>query len=211
MARTKHAAAPEDPNGAPNSARSAFSYFLNSKRKGIKDTNPDISFGDLSRKLCAEFQALSPQEKKPWEDKAVMDKERYNTEMEDYQKKKKQNMLQQLPIEMATQVLDFSDIPARIKLAQCSLTLQTRVYRECSQVWKHIGFHEVKEELRKRLTDLELSKLLTRVSAREVTEELHLDFCIQIQGTGLTPLQHSRVLAQLWIKTRHQWFGYYAV
>jgi hypothetical protein len=44
------------------------------------------------------------------------------------------------------------------------------------------------------MTDMDLSRLLTQVNAREVTKKLFLYGCSAIRGTGLLPLRHSHVL-----------------
>ena len=73
----------KDPN-APKRGKSSYIYFTNSRRDEIKAKNPDISFADLNKQLGAEFKALSAEEKKPWEDMAAADKERYTKAMADY-------------------------------------------------------------------------------------------------------------------------------
>jgi structure-specific recognition protein 1 len=73
----------KDPN-APKKNKTSYIYFTNSRRDEIKAKNPDISFADLNKQLGAEFKALSAEDKKPWEDMAAADKERYSKEMEDY-------------------------------------------------------------------------------------------------------------------------------
>lgn len=103
-------------------------------------------------------------------------------------------MMEQLPTEVMTHFMEFMDIPTRVKLAGCNTTLQRRVFRECSQAWLEIDFASLDRAFRERLTDLDLSRLLTRVNAREVTTFLYLCGCAKIEGQGLTPLQFSRVL-----------------
>ena len=79
-----------------------------------------------------------------------------------------------------------------MKLAGMNRLLWWRVYRESSQAWFKIDFDEDK-----RLTDYDLSRLLTRVNAGSVTNDLDLFGCNQIRGSGLAPLRHSRVLQRL--------------
>jgi hypothetical protein len=99
------------------------------------------------------------------------------------------NMLEELPIDIMVKVLDFTDLTTKVKLAGCNSTLQNRVYRECSLAWQSIRF-----PLSRILTDENVSRLLTRVNAREVTKSLDLSFCPSIEGRGLLPLRNSRVL-----------------
>jgi hypothetical protein len=79
--------------------------------------------------------------------------------------------MEQLPVETLTHALKLLDISSRIsvKLTSCNHTLQQRVYRECSEAWKELKFYDMSH-----LTDLDLSRLLIRVNAREVTEILCL-------------------------------------
>ena len=48
-----------------------------------------------------------------------------------------------------------------------------------------------------RLTDYQLSQLLVRINAREITKELNLSLVSHIHGQGLAPLRHSRVLERI--------------
>ena len=73
----------KDPN-APKRAMTAYFLFANSRRQEIKAENPDISFGDLNKQIGAEFKALSEEERRPWDEKAEKDKERFKSEMADY-------------------------------------------------------------------------------------------------------------------------------
>lgn len=53
--------------------------------------------------------------------------------------RQEESMMEGLPTEIMTKVLVYLDIPSRIKLARCNLTLQRRVYRECSGAWEGLG------------------------------------------------------------------------
>lgn len=110
------------------------------------------------------------------------------------------DMMEQLPLDVMVRILDYMDIPTRLKLARCSLTLQRRVYRDCSQAWVSIRFWELRSPYLKcllRFTDYHLSRLLVRVNARDVTKNLNLMGCCCIRGSGLTPLRNSRVLERV--------------
>lgn len=109
-------------------------------------------------------------------------------------------MLERLPTETLVNMLSFNDIPTKVKLARCNLTLQQRVYRECPQAWESVCFCKFTfyaQDVCRRMTDLQLSILLTRVSAREVTKELDLTRCKLTRGQGLRPLQQSQVLERV--------------
>jgi structure-specific recognition protein 1 len=58
-------------------------------RPKLKAEAPDLTFGDLGKKMGELFRALSPQEKEKYEKMAERDKVRYNEEMTAYAKKSK--------------------------------------------------------------------------------------------------------------------------
>lgn len=96
-----------------------------------------------------------------------------------------------LPVDALAHVLEFLDIPARIKLARCNRAFERKVYRECLQAWKTI--HNF-GPFRERLKDAQLAQLLTRVNARDVTVKLDISSCRNVRGPGLMPIQNSYVL-----------------
>ena len=101
--------------------------------------------------------------------------------------------LERLPPEIMTNVLGFVDLAVRVRLASCSTILRQLIFKDCRGLWIKIDFSELSYS-QQRLTDEMLASLLTRVDARHVTENLSLFCCEEIQGTGLAPLRHSRVL-----------------
>jgi len=107
------------------------------------------------------------------------------------------SIMEELPTETMVHILDFADIPTRLQLARCNLSLQRRVYHECQQAWLVVDFSHIKDTSRECLTDEQLSRLLVRFDARNVTRKLNLESCSDIYGSGLAPLRHSRVLEQV--------------
>lgn len=75
--------AKKDPN-APKRGKSSFMFYSTEMRAKIKEENPDLSFGDLGRKLGEMFKALSPEEKAKYEKKAAGAKKKYEEEMKSY-------------------------------------------------------------------------------------------------------------------------------
>ncbi|KAJ8654232.1 hypothetical protein O0I10_010054 [Lichtheimia ornata] len=69
----------KDPN-APKRGRSAYMFFSQEQRSTIKEENPDASFGDIGRLLGQKWKGLTDEEKKPYNDKAAADKQRYEEE-----------------------------------------------------------------------------------------------------------------------------------
>jgi structure-specific recognition protein 1 len=63
--------AKKDPN-APKKALSSYMIYMSQNRARVKEKNPEASFGDLARLVSKEFKALSPEEKKKYEDKVSL-------------------------------------------------------------------------------------------------------------------------------------------
>ena len=110
--------------------------------------------------------------------------------------------MEELPPELMVKVLAFTDIPTRTKLALCSLSLQQRVYRDCPQVWTNVDL-----SYSYNITDLGLSRFLTRINAKEVTKTLDLNYCRHLRGSGLMPIRNSRVLEH--VDLRRTWADSY--
>ena len=80
--------AKKDPN-APKKAQSAFMFFSGKMRPKVKAENPDISFGDLGKRIGELYRALTPEEKEPYEKMAADDKKRFAQASAAYETKKK--------------------------------------------------------------------------------------------------------------------------
>ena len=102
------------------------------------------------------------------------------------------SMMETLPVDALSHSLLFMDIPTRIKLASLNKTMQRRVYEECKQAWATIDSYSL-YPFQESLSDLDLSRLLEKVNAREITKILDLYHCEKLRGNGLTPLRNSRV------------------
>lgn len=74
----------KDPN-APKRSLSAYMFFANDTRDSVRSENPGISFGQVGKLLGEKWKDLSPEEKKPYEEKAENDKKRYEEEKAAYQ------------------------------------------------------------------------------------------------------------------------------
>jgi len=78
----------KDPN-APKKATTAYQYFQSEIRPKFKEKYEGISFGEMSQKISAEWKRLSDEEKKPYAEKHLEDKKRYEKEMKNYTAPKK--------------------------------------------------------------------------------------------------------------------------
>lgn len=82
MAREK------DPN-KPKRPTSAYFFFAQYKREELARQGKSITrVADFTKEVSAEWKGLSGAAKKPFEDKAKIDKERYNSEMSNYKGRK---------------------------------------------------------------------------------------------------------------------------
>lgn len=72
-----------DPN-APKRALSAYMFFANDNRDGIRADNPGIAFGQVGKALGEKWKTLTDAEKVPYEEKATADKKRYEDEKAAY-------------------------------------------------------------------------------------------------------------------------------
>jgi len=74
----------KDPH-APKRASNAYMIFCKERRSKLKEDRPDLPFGKLGAKLGEIWRTLSPEEKRPYEQRAALDRERYKKEMGSYQ------------------------------------------------------------------------------------------------------------------------------
>jgi len=79
--RTKRA--PKDP-AAPKRASGAYVFFTNEMRPIVMKQFPGIKFVEMGRILGERWRALTPSEKKRFEDIAAEDKTRFQMEMQQY-------------------------------------------------------------------------------------------------------------------------------
>ena len=75
--------AKKDPN-APKRGSSGYIFYGKKRRPEIKDEDPGLSFGDITKQIAAEWKELSDKEKKPYLAKAAADKKRYEKEKAAY-------------------------------------------------------------------------------------------------------------------------------
>ena len=68
----------------PNKSLSPFIIFNKENREKIKTDNPGVSFGELGRLIGNAWKALDITQKEIYEQKSLVDKQRYATEMNAY-------------------------------------------------------------------------------------------------------------------------------
>ncbi|KAL2222860.1 nucleosome binding protein [Thermoascus aurantiacus ATCC 26904] len=73
----------KDPN-APKRGLSAYMFFANEMRETVREENPGISFGQVGKILGERWKALTDEQRRPYEEKALADKKRYEDEKASY-------------------------------------------------------------------------------------------------------------------------------
>jgi len=73
----------KDPNH-PKHPSTAWIFFLNANRDKLRKENPEAKMTEITKLASAQWKAISPADRAPWDAKAVEDKERYATEMSTY-------------------------------------------------------------------------------------------------------------------------------
>ncbi|KAL7579523.1 hypothetical protein ACA910_007898 [Epithemia clementina (nom. ined.)] len=81
--RKRNKRGPKDP-AAPKRASGAYVFFTNDMRPKVLAEFPGIKFVDLGKVLGERWRALTPDEKKRYEDMAAEDKIRFQVEMQQY-------------------------------------------------------------------------------------------------------------------------------
>ena len=56
---------------------SSYFLFMNANRDQLKKDEPDLKFGDMTKKLTEKWKALTEKEKTKYEDMAAKDRARY--------------------------------------------------------------------------------------------------------------------------------------
>jgi LSD1 subclass zinc finger protein len=74
----------KDPS-APKRASNAYMIFCKEKRAELKANRPDLPFGQLGKRLGEMWRSMTADEKRPYEDRASNDRDRYKVEMNTYQ------------------------------------------------------------------------------------------------------------------------------
>jgi len=78
-----------DENAPPKKPTTAYAFYMKDKRPEFQAKFNDLKFGDLSKKIAAAWRALDDEQKKPYTEKYLEDKKRYQTQLEHYNATKK--------------------------------------------------------------------------------------------------------------------------
>eukprot|EP00970_Alexandrium_tamarense_P020835 scaffold15735_cov193-Alexandrium_tamarense.AAC.2 len=74
----------------PQRPMNPYMLFANSVRAQVREENPDMSMGDVSKEIGIRYNAIDEEEKAKWQSKADAAKEVYKKEMAQYEKTKPQ-------------------------------------------------------------------------------------------------------------------------
>ena len=82
--------APKDPN-KPKRAKTSFMFYCDKYRPALiaeqKKDGGKVNIGDVAKALGASWKKLKPNKRKPFDDSAAKDKERYEKAIGDYNEK----------------------------------------------------------------------------------------------------------------------------
>jgi len=76
---------PKDPN-APKKSMTSYMLFANDMRPKLKASQPDLSFGEVSKTLGAEWKKVKPEVKDHYEKLAAKGKDKYESDLAYYSK-----------------------------------------------------------------------------------------------------------------------------
>jgi structure-specific recognition protein 1 len=76
---------------APKKAISAYFFYIKERRDSITKELPNLNNKEIVKKMSEEWNALRDDKKKPYVQKALEDKKRYEKEKADYDDKKKKD------------------------------------------------------------------------------------------------------------------------
>lgn len=86
-ASKKRKKSPEE-GGPPKKGLGAYFIFQGAMRAQVKEDNPELKLGEISKVLGEKWRGLDPDEKKVYVEKAAEDKKRYEREMEEWKENK---------------------------------------------------------------------------------------------------------------------------
>lgn len=73
---------------APKFALSGYNFFMRECRPSVLERNPDANIQEITRKVALEWGALNEEQKRPYLERAEVEKKRYALEMGEYKKMK---------------------------------------------------------------------------------------------------------------------------
>lgn len=132
--RTKRG--PRDP-AAPKRASGAYVFFTNFMRPKVNVEFPGIKFVELGKLLGERWRALTPGQKKQYEEMAAEDKVRFQIEMQQYTSNQAAAALPPQPQQAASAEVDSQDHSATAAYYDPNVTPTLHPGQEYAQVYHH--------------------------------------------------------------------------
>jgi hypothetical protein len=121
---------PRDPN-APKRARGSYVFYTFEARPIIMAENPDVKFVELGSIMGQRWRALTPEQKRKFEELANEDKIRFNRERQEYNLRKSQEAAE-LAASEASAAAEMAQMPihvdSRVHMYQAPVTYQAPVH-----------------------------------------------------------------------------------
>ena len=120
----------------PKKPQTSYFHYMNQKRAGVKADEPELTHGELTKKLTIMWKALSDTERAIYEDLAAKDKARYRIEMEDSGLKKKLTDAEaNVPIKYRKKFILWSTVE-RLKIKQTDDTIPNpAMLKMLAEIW----------------------------------------------------------------------------
>ncbi|EGD83446.1 hypothetical protein PTSG_04053 [Salpingoeca rosetta] len=139
----------------PKKAKTAYALWSSSARSKLKEQHPDLSFGELSKKLGQAWQDLADEDKAEWNEKAKEDRQRYLKEKKKFDaenpdaakpaKKMRKKKDPNAPKGAKSAYIYFStEMREKIKEEKPDLTLG-QISQECGTLWRGLSDEEKKK------------------------------------------------------------------
>ncbi|KAL3685760.1 hypothetical protein R1sor_003782 [Riccia sorocarpa] len=100
----------KDPN-APRPNRTGYNFFFAEQRQRLKALHPDKD-RDISRMIGEAWNSLSEEQKTPYQERGVKDKERFKKEMRDYREKMKSGFFDNAADPATGQAVTSPEVPS---------------------------------------------------------------------------------------------------
>ncbi|WAR29748.1 HM20A-like protein [Mya arenaria] len=139
---------------APKQPLSGYIRFVNERRERVRQENPGMTFAVMTRMLGSEWTKLPQHEKQKYLEDAERDKERFNREMEAYQKTDAFRQFKQQQEKMAKLEMEKESSGVEDEDDQDSGTFEVPIFTE-----EFLDHNKAREselrQLRKQTTELE--------------------------------------------------------
>ena len=145
----------KDPD-MPKKPQTSYFLFMNAKRPQVKADEPNLGFGELTKKLTQMWKDLDDEARKEYEDLAVKDKQRYQKEMEAKGLAKKPKVVDSEAPKKAQSAFFLYSAEARDKIKKEQTEMkQADILKKIGAEWKALSDAEKKKWEEKAKADKE--------------------------------------------------------